>query len=238
MKDLKESQDNFFSVFDSYISSITTVSFSTEDKTFKKVLLVSVIDALSKCTYPHKSPGKRFVSFIDIFCQWKHSNKVSMSHLIRFLNKIPDPEFSDVRKHILPLFDSWSGKIEKDPELIDIQKLWPKKIEYEQNHPLSKFTAESFTHKWLLYKYRNQLVHNLKPPGHPIEKDGNNEPFYLSALDENNESYWELVYPLGFFISLCKAGRTNLKNYCENNRFNPYDSYEDVFGTYWMEEIN
>jgi hypothetical protein len=238
MKDLKEAQNNFFSAFDGYINSITTASFNKENKTFKKVLLVSVIDALSKCAYPHKSPGKRFVSFIDEFCQWELSNKVSMSHLIRFLNKIPDTEFSDLRKYLLPLFDSWLGNIRKDPDLKDIQKLWPKNIEYEQNHPLSKFRPESCAHKWLLYKYRNQLVHNLKVPGHPFEMDGTNEPFYHSASDENNESYWELVYPLGFFMDMCKAGLSNLKTYCENNRFDPYESYEDVFGTYWIEEIN
>lgn len=238
MRDLKETVSNFFTVFNGYIDSINKASFNTKDKTFKKVLFVSVIDALSKCAYPRKSPGKRFVSFIDKFCQWEFSNKISMSHLVRFLNKIPDTEFSNLRKYILSLFDNWSGDIHKDPDLKDVQNLWPKNIEYEQNDPLAKFKPESFTHKWLLYKYRNQLVHNLKEPGHPFEIDEENKPFYHSATDKNNESYWELVYPLDFFADLCKTGLENLKTYCENNCFDPYESYDDVFGTYWIEEIN
>jgi len=240
MKEIKERQDTFFSVFEGYIDSINTASFQKQDKTFKKVLFVSVIDTLAKCAYPHKSNAKRFTSFIDKFCQWKHCNKVSLTNLIRLLSIIPDPAFSDLRKYTLSIFDNWHGSIEKDPDLIDIQKLWPKNIEYEQNHPLQKFNAESLTHKWLFYKYRNHLVHGLREPGYGIESEENTEPFYhtMGALHEENSFSWELVYPLSFFNCLCRCGFKNLKTYCENNRIDPYESYKETFGTYWMEELN
>lgn len=242
---MKENQDTFFAAFERYIASIEKASFESEGKTFKKVLFVSVIDALSKCAYPHKSPGKRFTSFVEKFCDWQDCNRVSLPHLIRFLNVIPDSEFSPLRKHIFSISDKCLGNIEKDPNLKEIQKLWPK-IEYDQNHPLAKIEAESLTHKWLFYKYRNQLVHNLKEPGYGIEREKDTRPFYhimetieeMEPLSDDEDGTWELVYPLGFFVNLCRSGLNELKIYCKENRIDPYESHKESFGTYWIAELN
>ena len=237
MDGYKEDIEHFISIFKENISAIQSVTFNVRDNLLKKILCVGIIDALSKVVYPEKGNHKRFTLFVKNFCDWKHSGKISLPHLIQLLKKCPGPEFSDLRKYSLSCIKNWSGgsviKLDNDVEINEILKRWPKGYE----KAIEKIKIESLAHYNLLYNYRNSIIHEMRRPPSGIEHQDDQEPYYLlvTSLDKNEE-HWELVYPLRFFYKLCETGLTNLKEHLVDNQLNPYEYF--VSGQYWIKELN
>ena len=74
--------------------------FGPASNLFKKILYVGILDALSKTvSYPNQKNRERFVSLIRNFSNWKYAEKISLPHLVRLLQKVHSPEFSDLRAY-------------------------------------------------------------------------------------------------------------------------------------------
>jgi len=237
---IEDSVEQFLGFFSDKLGSISETDFKESNCLFKKILYVGILDALSKTT---TSPSKwsqnrdRIVSFIKYFTDWKHQERVSLPHLVRFLSKVPDPEFSKLRQYSYSLLDQWSPgnmlNLDNDPCLSDLKKHWP----HSTPKPLEDITLEHLQHSNLFYKYRNSLVHELREPGYGMEFKQDTQPFYhsMSQLD-GDEKTWELVYPLGFYEQLCTTAINKLRDYYIKERIDPYTLYK--FGSYWIEELN
>jgi hypothetical protein len=239
MEKIESYSKKFVALFKRRIEVIDSAKFSEASSLYKKILFVGVIDALSKTIYPRKGNRDRFVSFVRNFANWKDCERISLLHLVKLLEKVPDTDFSELRKSAFSLFAQWDeGEtvyLNRDPDYSAIQKLWPKEKEYMK--PLENIQLDSLKHVHLMYTYRNSLIHELRTSGYGLEDPDDDEPFYHSMLHTpENRNTWELVYPLKFFQAICDRALTNLYSYYSDNRINPYDHF--AFGTYWIEELN
>lgn len=236
--EMEESIDRFIGFFRNKLSVIEKTDFNESTILFRKILYVGLLDALSKTTtYPKKGNRERIVSFVKHFTGWEHHERVSLPHLVRFLRKVPDPEFSSVREYAFSLIDQWAPgeliRLDRDPCLPDVKKRWPSSVP----KAFEDITLEHLQHANLFYRYRNSLVHELRLPGYGTEFKSDTEPFYHSMTHlETEEETWELVYPLGFYERVCRTAIDKLHEYYVKERIDPYSLYS--FGTYWIDELN
>ena len=229
--------------------SIDTL-FSKEENFFtphlKYLAYVGLIDAMSKCVNNpnQKNNYKKFTNFMKIFCNWNESTKISLPHLVRFLQLVPSPDFEKLRKFANSRLAKWPyGKVhylDSDPTYKEIFDLWPKDKEHKE--PIEKVSLESLSHSSLFWKFRNSIIHELQIPGYGMLSLVKEEPGYhpmtnhTGANKETPIETWELVYPVPFIMKLINTSIKNLKQYCINNDLNPYNYYK--FGSYWIEELN
>jgi len=241
---LDEPIERYCKYFSKQIDLVNAVSGEASDL-FRKILFCSILDALSRSIYPRKRPGDRFRSLVKRFGNWADHDRVSLPHLARLLQLIPDPEFEKLRKFALDKLTkrqaSWNNvKLDNDPQKNEVLKYWPKIDEYKK--PLENINLESLTHIHLLYSHRNFLVHELRTPGYGVEEmNDDGEPFYhdlstFSHIDAPPLETIELVYPVKFFEKLCLTVLNRLQVYLKENQLNPYDSSK--FGSYWIEGLN
>ena len=192
--------------------------------------------ALSKTTTPPTSGNReRLVSFIRNFSGWRNCDKISLPHLIRYLELVPSPEYSSVREYAFSKIDTWTPgiftSIDNDIEYNDIKGRWPKNTQ----KPIENIQLDHIQHVQLFYNYRNGLIHELRERGYGMEIGMDTEPYYHTMKDGDNVT-WELVYPVGFYKIICETALEKLKVYYINNRINPYNHFS--FGTYWLDEFN
>lgn len=239
MEDYREKISKFISFFSKQLDIICNAKFSENEKLYKKILYIGIIDAISKSVCPQKGNRKRFVSFVTQFSEWKDCERISLTHLAKLLEKVPDTEIPELREFVHSNFNWREGDtiyLDKDPDYNTIRNLWPR--DKESLKQIGDVAFESLTHVHLFYQYRNMLIHELRKPGYGMEYDDDDSPFYHSMRyrNDNNKKTWELVYPLGFYKIICGTLLKNLETYCINNRINPYNSY--TFGTYFIDELN
>lgn len=87
-------------------------------------------------------------------------------------------------------------------------------------------------HIYLLYEYRNALVHEFREPGYDFGNLGDDPtPYYMDIQNEQGAHHWDLGYPAPFFALLAERALLNLKAHCEKNGIDPYTAYE--FGSRW-----
>jgi hypothetical protein len=240
---LESSIDQFLSFFEEKINDLQKIRTGKSRILFQKILYVGLLDALSKTVASSKKGNReRLVSLIRIFSGWDKCDRISLPHLVRMLEKVPDPEFSKLREYAFSLFDTWSPGtlfyLDKDPTLNDIKKLWPLNLP----KPLENINLESFQHANLFYLYRSSLVHEIREPGYGMDFGRSDEPYYHSMqtvedLKSRSENCtWELVYPIDFYRKLCRNTIRELHKYYIKNRIDPYSSF--TFGSYWIEALN
>ncbi len=237
--ELVDSVDRFIGYFRVKMETIDKAEFKESKPLFQKILYIGVLDALAgTTTYSKKQKNwERITSFVKQFAGWQEHDRVSLPHLVQLLQKVPDPEFSPLRQFAFSLFDQWSPghvvKISEDPPLTDIKKHWPASMP----KPLEGITIEHLQHINLFYKYRNNLVHELREPGYGAEFENDVEPFYCHMTDIETEGQtWELVYPVGFYQRICRTAIDRLREYYVQQRLDPYSLCS--FGTYWIEDLN
>ena len=209
---------------------------------YKRLLLVALLDAITKPIYPKETNKKKFISFIKKFSDWKYIDRISLPHLVQLLDKYPSPDFSNLRDYAYSKYDEWlQGSVillDKDLEFKEVKILWPKNKDQDKGHllTLKGITIESLRHCELLYKYRNSLVHELTEPGISFQWISCDEPNYGSYTDTDEQHHWNLRYPVNFFIRLVKTCLNNLEKYLIEKRLDPKQFYK--FGSYWFDEFN
>ncbi len=239
--EIQQQIKQFFRYFDHALDMALKIEQHTCSDLFKVLIFSGIIDTLAKCcTNPGEGNAQRFKKFIKHFCDWKESSKVSLPHLVGFVQLAPSPEFENLRKFAYEEIAKWDENetivLDRDPDYQTIFNLWPKDM---RQQPIDSLKLENLTHLHLLWQLRNSVVHEMRILGYGIGKFFDDSPGYhiMKNLDNKDEHQtWELVYPVNFFKKLIRAGIKNLENYCKNNKLNPMDRFE--FGSFWLEKLN
>lgn len=239
---LHSSINNFFDVFESHIDNIKTTNFPKYDSLYKKIICTSIIDTigstvLSQFRYNNK---KKFITFLEDFTLFDLWNKVSILYLHKFLLTVREIQFNELKSYIKSKIKGIESPSEPKVELFDlpyqqIEKRWPlNHIQYNQ------LSLINFKHSNLMYGYRNYLVHELRRPGGYFDDDlKHQKPFYYESEDvDDHRKKWKLVYPLGFFVLVCKNAIQTTKKYCLENDINPYNLEIFDTGDYLLQELN
>ena len=175
---------NFISSFREHIDIISNISFGQNTKRYKKILYVTVLEGLAKARYPKKGFRDRFIKLINNFSAWKNCEKISLPHLVAVLERSFDERLDSIQKFAFSEFVKWSSGgpiyLERDPEMSEIQKLWPK--ENGANIKLADLgiSLQNLRHVELLYEYRNYLIHESRQRTMGFDRDYDKLPFYES----------------------------------------------------------
>lgn len=227
----RERIENYCSHFDTQILQLKKL----ESRLHKKVLLMVILDTLSRARYSEvQKNNERFMLMIDNCAGWQEGSRISLNNLaLSLTNSTP----SKLREHAVASISRWNeGEmpgLEVDPFKSELECLAATDQE--------KQSLKESRHSSLLYIYRNHLIHEFREPGAGMETDQRDtSPYYhrmthLHADGHNERESWELVYPLGFFVTLVTSCLKNLKHHLMQNDLDPYSFYK--FGTLWSRRI-
>lgn len=226
----QERTEQYVSYFREQLFSIDRL----QTRLHKKILLVIILDSLSRARYPSiQGVKERFVKMVTEEARWEHADRVS---LYRVLLSLKAQEGNALRERAITSLRTWQEwtmpGLEVDPILTNIAR-------FASNEEEKKLLRES-THSNLLYVYRNHLIHEFREPGHGKEMDqGEESPYYHSLTNltagRTNKQTWELVYPLGFFTRVVFSSLESLHEYLLKNDLDPYSFFE--FGTIWKHKV-
>lgn len=218
----------------------------------RKTAVLSLLDTLAKA---FEGGGQRknregFVRLVEGLASWQDAKRVSVVHLAKALQihfQIK-PEDSWVWVELYTFLKEKHGWIDGkygcenyvsvDPMEEDMLAHWPRndggtccKLFINANGKV--VSLRDFRHSYLLYSYRNCLVHESREPNVSYENDRDKQPLYMTVGGENSNYEYHLVYPLQFLIDL-----TNncIKNIRGNVGCNPYPNFS--YGPYIIPELN
>jgi len=218
------------------------------ERVHNKVLLMAVLDSLSKPVYPRRSNYTRFVETNRVFGKWVDGERVSLQQLDRLLEIHPDPAFCDLRSYVKDRMSDWSPNrnnavlITFDPTLAEVRETWPKGPEHVKL--VGGIQLERLTHGSLFYQERNLLVHEYREGGAGWDLGDEEVPFYqetevVTDRDANGKfetaNDWRLVYPLCFLENLCVTVLNQIHQYLLEQSLPAFSHYR--FGKYWLEEL-
>ncbi len=217
---VKEKVNSFIQIFRSHLGFIEKTTFPQYNQLYKKMICVSIIDTLSKTIYGNKvKPGERFSKTLVKFSDYDFWDKVSPLMLYKLQKR---------NKEVLSIFNSWNlfsltgvkiGLID-DPKIDAIKSIKQKNL-------------EKYTHKMIFYKYRCSMIHEFKRQDGGSSYDTINDKlplYYKMHIGESKDMVINLVYPLGFFIDVCKQLLINVQKYYLENNINPFSffKYDDL----------
>ena len=242
---LSERIERFYSYFLSHISAVSKLEGPDHVFHYRRILFVSILDALSKVPVPRRESQNRMVSFIREFSGWQESEKVSLPHLLKRLSLSPEPQFESLRTHARELFRSWQPGdvigLDRDPSFEEIQSLWPR--EQDRPVPIEGKTLEDLQHGRLFYNHRNSLVHEFRMPGLLSFAPSwtRERPYYsVLLLDDGNleqrEISWALQYPASFYEAITTHSLEALRACLQKNSLDPISFFKS--GPYWIEGLN
>lgn len=223
--------NTFFHTINLHLKTIDSLKVGL----YKKLLFVSLIDALSNIRYPKETNNHvKFVSFLDNYSDWADKNKVSIVQLYLFLKKIIRKKgnsllYGFVIKQIESrlIYDDIEKKIfvNNDPPIFQLRKL-AKKGERKAVE-LSRYSE-------LFYIYRNKLIHNFIEAGSfGFSSTGEDYDGFLSQA--YTSGVFSLFFPTGLFKFLCQSSLKNLKNYLLENDINPEKEFRDEEIFMWID---
>lgn len=217
--------NTFINVFKQHLDFVKNTKLLKYDSLYKKIICVGIIDILSKSVYPNERSNKSRVT--GLLEKYSHSdlwNKISLAHLIKLLCLTENPKFSELEKYAKSTLGTSDSPKEPrasyiDPDFERVENLWPKDVKDIRGEKL-----QSLKHINLFYNYRNYIVHELRRPGGLWDDNINHKvPFYYGILSEDDEYFWKLVYPLGFFYEICTNALAHTKKHYLDTNTNPYD---------------
>jgi len=239
-RDINQFLNSIDEIFNS-IMKIQTIKFVDN---FKISLMYSYLDLLSKVTLGNpKGNRERFLHLLENYYEWEYLDFVSVQLIqIELMNEQRE-QFNDLKRYVTKKLATFPKSqpisLSYDVKYEELIELWPGGLKLN-----GKYKLEFFTHKNLLYRFRNRLIHEMRPPGSqfnffeinyahyvPVKKmDLNPKTQELEVFDD----VWQLNYPLEFFVEMCNSVRKNLERYIRDNSINPYNSY--YFGHSWFVE--
>jgi len=234
----EENINKFINYFENKVKSIHELKFHSSNIEFPKILYLAIIDTLSRVTMlANQGNRERFAKFILDFSDWPHLDKISLPHLLRFLEKYQILEFKALHEFSLYEIKKWSIisqiPLSYDFDYKQISNFLPNSLP----ESFKKFSIEKFKHYNLFYNYRNFLFHEFREAGYGIEYPGDEESYYHFMEDQKNNEYsWELVYPLTFIKNICEKSIEHLRHYLILNDLNSYDQYN--FGSNFITDLN
>lgn len=195
---------------------------------FRRILLLSLLDTLSKCAFPKESKNrKRFVDLINYYSDWKYKDYVSLPQLRYLLLEVEGCE--EFKREVETRISKWPhGGIlrpdEADPHLNELDRfrcgIWRKQIE-RARYPS------------LLWRMRNFAVHEFRNPGKGWAfTNDNSTSYYHGCIDQNGFfKSWELYMPCEVVSRIVQKCSENLKAEFERKGFDPNASF--TFGSSW-----
>ena len=197
---------------------------------FKKIAYVCLLDYFaslrfhpSACGQPPKKNNERFKRSLEECTGWDVGSLVSLAFLEERLQKMaPDGRLHKYVYERLKAFGSDFGgtisakEIDEEPETL-------LKLASEEKEERA---IGSCRHYSIMYRYRNNLVHQARRPGQACEILGEDtsEACYFTYI---NDSSLHLLYPMSLFKRLCNSSLHNLVGYLTLNNLNPYQLEDD-----------
>ena len=243
MVDIATKIKRYTDYFNDHVSKISSVQEDQYQYSYRKLLYIAVIDAMSKTAFPFKRHRDRFISFVKTFSDWEHGERISLTHLVQLLNLNPDPAYEKVRQFANNEIMGWVPgdvvTLDRDPWISSVLQDWPNEKEYKE--PIEGVSLESIKHWSLFYTYRNSLVHELRAPGVSLDDIADQDPAYTYLAGGPSDismsvGDWILSYPIHFFHKVCKNCINNLNYYFFKNKIDPLQHL--VSGSYFIEELN
>ena len=217
--------NTYVSYFEEQINKVTDL----EDKLYKKILYLCMLDTLGKARYPKHDNQKRIISFLLNYAGSADMTRVSMPQLLFNLDHILKDSAKSTSRLYVYVKQKTDGLIsghfyrghEVDPFYNEVASY--ANVKEKKKLKLARYAE-------LFYTFRNQLVHGFNETAHCFEMSSDStNPYYHS---ERNGP-WQLYFPADYFKSLCTEGLNNLKTYLEDNGINPYERYD--FSDMWTD---
>lgn len=157
-------------------------------------------------------------------------DKVSIPQLYYYLQKDASVELNEIRKFVEIKYKeiprSRPVDIDIDAEIDTIKQMWPKEYKYNDK----KVFLESFQHINLLWKERNNLIHEMRRRtlgGSFFEE--RERPYYvhfMGAYSEeqgfDSDEYFELCYPERIYEIILEECFVNLREYFIEKNIDPF----------------
>ena len=216
-----------------------------------KLILCSIFDSLSIAAFPkEKEVGKRYRDTIAVHSGWIDHDRVSLLQLCHVLDRLGSniPQtFSQLhnwanseKNRRFPISHSLgSGEkfLSTDPTYQEVLNEWPHQSSGSPEK-LDRRSPDQFTHRNLLWMYRNKLAHEFRTPGAGVEFSFRLEfkPYYTvqSEVDINPvvglsflNQQWEPIYPVGLFVELAKNSLESICNQYKKEGTSPFLSYQE-----------
>lgn len=169
-----------------------------ENASFRKALYLILTDALSTLRFPdYRSPGNRFVNFVNTYGGWVDCDRVSLPQADLLLN--------DTKKGDATLAAVVSGRLAQWPDgkVVDLSS-----DPFPNELPDPMGVLRDCQHGRLLWAMRNTLLHEFRHPGYSFEgmSPGRDGPYYHQTHFVEGalagQIGWELVVPDRFLERL------------------------------------
>ena len=125
---LNENIDRYCNHFSRQIVRVNEVS-DEEGGLFRKILLSSILDAMSRSVCPPGGNRKGFTFLVKNFGDWPDHNRVSLPHLEKLLKDNTDTAFKKLREITATRLKEWKHPmntipLDRDPVLDEIVGYW------------------------------------------------------------------------------------------------------------------
>ncbi|MFR4995616.1 MAG: hypothetical protein ACLUDK_00195 [Clostridium paraputrificum] len=230
----KDNIENFFKIVYELKESIDTIKNNGEYlRNHHLTLNISLLDFLSKSYNPEERSNRiRFCSLIKDMTSLDYLDKVSIPQLYYYLQKDSSIELNQIRRFVEIKYKeiprSIPVDINMDIEIDTIKEMWPRGYKYNGE----KVFLEMFQHINILWKERNNLIHEMRRRtlgGSFFEE--RERPYYvhfMGACGENgfdSDEYFELCYPERIYEIILDECIINLKEYFVQRNRDPFGSF-------------
>ena len=215
--------DNIQQYYDYFKQELKKVDSDGENLR-SRILLVTIIDALSRAAHPHlaKKNHDRIVKFIDNYVQWCDRDRVSLPQ-IKYKLEADSLINGPLYKYVSSTVDRWQDSMIHDSSVDPLFDSVINKAQCDCERKIIKLSK----YKELFYSHRNYLVHEYRNPGDGFVGFSQ----CTGAHYHQHDTRWELVFPVSLFSAFCHDGLSELKNKLIDEDRDPYESYE--FGSKW-----
>jgi hypothetical protein len=196
---------------------------------FRRILLLSLLDSLSKCAFPKEGGNKRrFVNLIDQYSGWKHKDCVSLPQLRYLL--IKTGSCANLLRHVQERMNEWfKGRILR-PEESDLRLNELENLKCSACEDL----IEKARYASLLWQMRNFAVHEFRRAGEGMAaiSDDHSSPYYHGCLEPDGSfRSWELYVPSEVISQVVQKCSDNLEKKLRSEGRDPYDAFS--YGSSW-----
>lgn len=229
-----DSIDSYCAFFRRQLADAKTV----QSEFFRRVLLLSMVESLAKSRYSPRltggstlAKGESFSRLVVEYGEWPEATLYSVPQLC-YLLADQGLQTGPLHTRVEQELQSWStGQpvvLAADLRIEDVAPLVAP--------PVQQNIVDSARHDQLLWRYRNNLVHEFREPGYPWSFDHVHSPHYSSMSHATpgvgiTATTWELSYPIDWLEGLVETIVESLRSYWKSNDLDPREAYD--FGSVW-----
>jgi len=197
---------------------------------YKKIAYVSLLDCFAslrfhKAAYGQlfKQNNKRFTRFLGECANWRVGGLISLTFLTE---KLPRASLGGrLAKHINQKLTNLGNSFGDTVSAEDIDEKPEVLLEFASTETEEE-AIEYCQHYSIMYRYRNNLVHQARRPGGAAELLGEDQTEACYHTYAGDSTIY-LLYPIGLFKRLCMSSLENLVHYLEENKLDPHEIEDD-----------